>query len=68
MSELIKTHLGKKELDRQAISKMANLFTLLIKEDRGQQKQSNSRRTSVQNQSNDLCSSYEKQSTKSKSK
>ena len=40
MSELIKTHLGKKELDRQAISKMANLFTLLIKEDRGQQKQS----------------------------
>ncbi|QED22995.1 hypothetical protein [Candidatus Deianiraea vastatrix] len=68
MSELIKTHLGKKELDRQAISKIANLLTLLIKEDREQQKQSNSHRKLKQNQSNDLCSSYEKQSTKSKSK
>ena len=66
---MIKTHLGKKELDRQAISKIANIITLLIKEDREQQKQSNSRRTSAQpNPSNDLCSSYEKQSTKSKSK
>ena len=65
---MIKIHSGKKELDRQAISKIANLLTLLIKEDREQQKQSNSRRTSMQNQSNDLFSSYAKQSTKSKPK
>ncbi len=61
MSELIKTHLGKKELDRQAISKIANLITALIKEDREQQKQSANKQscTAVQNpkttnQSNDL--------------
>ena len=65
MSELIKTHLGKKELDRKAVSKIANLITLLIKEDR-EQKQSikKSNCTAVQNpkttnQSNDLSSKYE---------
>jgi hypothetical protein len=66
VSELIKTHLGKKELDRQAISKIANLITALIKEDREQQKQSAKKQncTAVQNhkttnQSNDLSNEYE---------
>ena len=62
---MIKTHSGKKELDRQAISKIANLLTLLIKEDR-EQKQSAKKQncTAVQNpkttnQSNDLSNEYE---------
>ena len=66
MSELIKTHLGKKELDRQAISKIANLFTTLIKEDREQKQLAKKQNcTAVQNpkttnQSNDV---YEYENT-----
>ncbi len=63
---MIKTHLGKKELDRQAISKIANIITLLIKEDRSQKQLAKKQNcTAVQNhkttnQSNDL---YEYENT-----
>lgn len=65
MSEVIKTHLGKKELDRKAISQIANLITALIKEDRSQKQSAKKQNcTAVQNpknthQSNDLSSEYE---------
>ena len=63
---MIKTHLGKKELDRKAISKIANILTTLIKEDRSQKQLAKKQScTAVQNpkttnQSNDL---YEYENT-----